>query len=114
METPEGIELAALCLDCGYKFAGHPADLTRDQILFLTAALAYRMNQRQTARLAAEGMHRIIVTEDEEETEVHVSAFIPGNGEQEGELLPIESEEEWEMIEEVWNTFCAEQEEEVE
>ncbi|SFA38530.1 Uncharacterized protein YrzB, UPF0473 family [Parageobacillus thermantarcticus] len=52
--------------------------------------------------------------EDEEETEVHVSAFIPGNGEQEGELLPIESEEEWEMIEEVWNTFCAEQEEEVE
>jgi len=58
-----------LCIDCGYRFAEHPADLTRDQILFLTAALAFRIEQRQTSRLAAEGMHRIVVTEDEEETE---------------------------------------------
>jgi uncharacterized protein YrzB (UPF0473 family) len=49
--------------------------------------------------------------DDEEETEIHVSAFIPGEGEEEGELQPIETEEEWDMIEEVWNTFCAEQEE---
>ncbi|MGJ3204057.1 DUF1292 domain-containing protein [Geobacillus sp. FJAT-46040] len=54
-----------------------------------------------------------VEAEDENgETEVHVSAFIPGNENKEGELLPIETEEEWDMIEEVWNTFCAEQEEE--
>lgn len=52
--------------------------------------------------------------DDEEETEIHVSAFIPSEGEQEGELQPIETEEEWDMIEEVWNTFCAEQEEDEE
>jgi hypothetical protein len=69
VRSPEGIELAALCIDCGYKLAEHPRDLTRDQILFLTAALAHRMEQMQTAKLAAEGVTRIVVTEEEEETE---------------------------------------------
>jgi len=54
-------------LDCGYKLAEHPSDLTRDQILFLTAALANRMEQIRTAKLAAEGVTRIVVTEGEEE-----------------------------------------------
>lgn len=67
MRSPEGIELAALCLDCGYKLAEHPRDLTRDQILFLTGALAFRMEQMRTARPAAEGVTRIVVTEEEEE-----------------------------------------------
>ncbi len=69
MRTPEGTELAALCLDCGYKFAESPADLTRDQVLFLTAALAQRIERVETAKLAADGVTRIVVTEGEEETE---------------------------------------------
>jgi len=57
--------LASLCLDCGYKLAEHPRDLTRDQILFLTAALANRLQQLEASRLAAEGTTRIVVTEEE-------------------------------------------------
>lgn len=64
MRSPEGLELAALCLDCGYKLAEHPRELTRDQILFLTATLAHRREQTEAARLAAEGVTRIVVTED--------------------------------------------------
>jgi len=56
-------------MDCGYKFAEHPRDLTRDQILFLTASMAYRIEQQQNVKLAAEGYSRIVVTPDEEETE---------------------------------------------
>lgn len=67
MKEPEGLELAAICLDCGYRLAEHPRELTRDQILFLTAALAYRVEMARTAGLAAEGVTRIVVTEDEEE-----------------------------------------------
>lgn len=66
MRSPEGVELAALCLDCGYRLADRPGDLTRDQILFLTAALANRMEQIRNARLGAEGVNRIVVTEQEE------------------------------------------------
>ena len=60
------MELAALCLDCGYKLAEHPSELTRDQVLFLTAALTYRMEQIRTPRLGAEGVTRIVVSEDGE------------------------------------------------
>jgi hypothetical protein len=66
VRSPEGMELAALCLDCGYKLADHPRDLTREQILFLTAALAHRMEMAQATKLAAEGVSRIVVTEEEE------------------------------------------------
>lgn len=69
VRSPEGIELAALCLDCGYKLAEHPRDLTRDQILFLTAALAHRMEQVRTTQMTEEGVTRIVVTEEEGETE---------------------------------------------
>jgi hypothetical protein len=69
VRSPEGIELAALCLDCGCRLAEHPRDLTRDQILFLTAALAHRMEQMSAAKLAAEGVTRIVVSEEEQETE---------------------------------------------
>jgi hypothetical protein len=58
------LELAALCIDCGYRLAEHPRDLTRDQILFLTAAVAYRMQQAEAARLAEDGVTRIVVEED--------------------------------------------------
>lgn len=64
VRSPEGMELAALCLDCGYKLADSPGDLTRDQILFLTAAMAHRQRVAEAARLAAEGITRIEVVED--------------------------------------------------
>ncbi|MEL3974436.1 DUF1292 domain-containing protein [Rossellomorea oryzaecorticis] len=48
---------------------------------------------------------------DEEEIEIHASAFQPGDEGQEGELKPIETEEEWDMIEEMLNTFLDEEEE---
>lgn len=49
--------------------------------------------------------------DDEEDIEIHASAFIPNEeGEDDGELMPIETDEEWDMIEEMLNTFLDEQE----
>ncbi|MCU9613966.1 DUF1292 domain-containing protein [Caldibacillus lycopersici] len=49
--------------------------------------------------------------EDEDgEIDIHASSFIPG--EESGELMPIESDEEWDLIEEMLETFLAEDEEE--
>lgn len=53
--------------------------------------------------------------EDEDgEIDIHASAFIPSDDNQDGELIPIEAdaEEEWELIEEMLNAFLAEEEEE--
>ncbi|WP_080844792.1 DUF1292 domain-containing protein [Cytobacillus gottheilii] len=50
--------------------------------------------------------------DDEEEIEIHASAFIPSDDYTDGELQPIETDEEWDLIEEMLNTFLAEQEEE--
>ncbi|KAB2334010.1 DUF1292 domain-containing protein [Cytobacillus gottheilii] len=50
--------------------------------------------------------------DDEEEIEIHASAFIPSDDNTDGELQPIETDEEWDLIEEMLNTFLAEQEEE--
>lgn len=49
-----------------------------------------------------------VVFQDPEnnEGEIYASAFTD-----EGELLPIESDEEWDMVEEVINTFMDDQEE---
>ncbi|GAA0334460.1 DUF1292 domain-containing protein [Bacillus carboniphilus] len=47
--------------------------------------------------------------EEEEEIEIMASSFSPG--EDGGELQPIESDEEWDMIEEMLETFLAEEEE---
>ncbi len=65
MESPEGQELAALCLDYGYKFAEEPADLTRLQINFLLAALVNRFEKVASARAGETGVTRFIFTEDE-------------------------------------------------
>jgi len=47
--------------------------------------------------------------EDEDgEVEIHASSFIPG--EDSGELMPIETEEEWDLIEEMLETFLDEEE----
>ncbi len=43
---------------------------------------------------------------------VHASAFIQSDENTEGELMPIETEEEWDVVEEMYNTFVQEQEDE--
>ncbi|SFA55730.1 Uncharacterized protein YrzB, UPF0473 family [Anoxybacillus pushchinoensis] len=52
--------------------------------------------------------------DDNEEIEIHASSFIPGEDGQAGELQPIETDEEWDMIEEMLNTFLGEEEDEEE
>lgn len=49
--------------------------------------------------------------EDNEEIEIHASSYIPNEDGEEGNLQPIETEEEWDMIEEMLNTFLEEEEE---
>ncbi|MBN6887796.1 uncharacterized protein YrzB (UPF0473 family) [Cytobacillus horneckiae] len=49
---------------------------------------------------------------DEEEIEIHASAFVPSDDDKDGELKPIETDEEWDLIEEMLNTFLEENDEE--
>ncbi|HLU23070.1 DUF1292 domain-containing protein [Lederbergia graminis] len=50
--------------------------------------------------------------EDEnEEIEIHASAYVQNEDGAEGNLQPIETDEEWDMIEEMLNTFLDEEEE---
>jgi uncharacterized protein YrzB (UPF0473 family) len=49
--------------------------------------------------------------EDEEEIEIHASAFMPNEDGNDGELMPIETDEEWDLVEEMLNTFLQEEEE---
>jgi uncharacterized protein YrzB (UPF0473 family) len=50
--------------------------------------------------------------EDDEEIEIHASSFTPNEDGADGELMPIETDKEWDLIEEMLNTFLAEEEEE--
>jgi len=50
--------------------------------------------------------------DDNEEIEIHASSFTPDDEGKDGELQPIESDEEWEMIEEMLNTFLDDEEQE--
>lgn len=67
VESPEGQELAALCLDYGYKLAERPSDLTRPQVNFLIAALVDRLEKVSMAKADRAGVNRIIIVDDEEE-----------------------------------------------
>lgn len=49
--------------------------------------------------------------DDNEEIEIHASSFIPGEDGEDGELKPVETDEEWEMIEETLGAFLADEEE---
>jgi uncharacterized protein YrzB (UPF0473 family) len=49
--------------------------------------------------------------DDEDDIEIHASSFVPNEENEEGELQPVETDEEWDMIEEMLNTFMAEDEE---
>lgn len=66
MDSPEGQELAALCLDYGYKLADRPSDLTRPQVNFLVAALVDRLEKVASARSEEAGVTRFVFTDDEE------------------------------------------------
>lgn len=44
---------------------------------------------------------------DDEEIEVFAAAFSPDEESDEGKLMPIETDEEWELIDEMLNTFSA-------
>ncbi len=50
-------------------------------------------------------------TPEGDEVELLAYAYEQADGESEGRLMEIETEPEWEMIEEVFNTFEAEEEE---
>ena len=51
-------------------------------------------------------------TDEDEDIEIHASSFIPTeDGESGGDLSPIEDDAEWAMIEETFNTFLDEEEE---
>lgn len=53
--------------------------------------------------------------DDDEIVTIHASSFKPGKeGEEDGELSPIDDDEEWEMIQETFNTFQDEAEEDEE
>ena len=69
MESPEGQELAALCLDYGYKLADRPSELTRPQINFLIAALVQRLEKISIAKADRAGVNRIVIVDDDEDEE---------------------------------------------
>ncbi|MCI7240278.1 DUF1292 domain-containing protein [Aerococcus suis] len=48
---------------------------------------------------------------EEEPVEIEAFSYIEADNGYEGELKPIETQEEWDMIEEVLNTFVSEDEE---
>jgi hypothetical protein len=60
VSSPDGLELASLCLDYGYKLADSPGDLTRDQINFLISALSHRFRQMTYTRPVESGTTRIV------------------------------------------------------
>lgn len=64
MKSPEGLELATLCIDLGYKLADRVQDLTRDQINFLITALEFRARLRREIEETEEGATKIIALEE--------------------------------------------------
>ena len=66
VQSPEGQELAAICLDYGYKLAERPSDLTRPQVNFLVAALVDRLEKISHAKAESAGVNRIIFVDDED------------------------------------------------
>lgn len=49
---------------------------------------------------------------EDDEIEIHASSFVPSENNEDGELSPIETDEEWDMVEEMLNTFLDEEGEE--
>lgn len=53
-----------------------------------------------------------ITDNEDEEIEIHASSFVPSENNEDGELSPIETDEEWDMVEEMLNTFLEQEGEE--
>lgn len=49
---------------------------------------------------------------EDEEIEIHASSYVPSENNEDGELSPIETDEEWDMVEEMLNTFLDQEGEE--
>ncbi|MBA9025536.1 MULTISPECIES: DUF1292 domain-containing protein [Bacillaceae] len=47
--------------------------------------------------------------DEDEEIEIHASSFVPSEDNKDGELSPVETEEEWDLIEEMLSTFLDEE-----
>ncbi|MFJ5621485.1 DUF1292 domain-containing protein [Peribacillus loiseleuriae] len=47
--------------------------------------------------------------DEDEEIEIHASSFVPSEDNKDGELSPVETEEEWDVIEEMLSTFLDEE-----
>ena len=47
--------------------------------------------------------------DEDEEIEIHASSFVPSEDDKDGELSPVETEEEWDVIEEMLSTFLDEE-----
>ncbi|KMY50895.1 DUF1292 domain-containing protein [Peribacillus loiseleuriae] len=47
--------------------------------------------------------------DEDEEMEIHASSFVPSEDNKDGELSPVETEEEWDVIEEMLSTFLDEE-----
>ena len=69
VRSPEGQELAMLCLDFGYKLADRPGDLTRPQINFLALALSERLERISMAKSDRPGVNKIVFVDDDEDEE---------------------------------------------
>ncbi len=69
VRSPEGQELAMLCLDFGYKLADRPGDLTRPQINFLALALTDRLERINLSKSDRPGVNKIVFVDDDEDDE---------------------------------------------
>ncbi|HEY3272325.1 MAG TPA: hypothetical protein VGJ92_01110 [Methanocella sp.] len=69
VRSPEGMELAMLCIDFGYKLTDRPGDLTRTQIHFLAEALSWRAERVSLARSDRQGVNKIVFIDDSDEEE---------------------------------------------
>ena len=49
--------------------------------------------------------------DEDEKIDIHASAFTPSEDGVDGEVMPIETDEEWDLIEEMLNTFLENEEE---
>ncbi|MFJ7974954.1 DUF1292 domain-containing protein [Peribacillus sp. JNUCC 23] len=47
--------------------------------------------------------------DEDEEIEIHASSFVPSEDNKDGELSPVETEEEWDVIEEMLSAFLDEE-----
>lgn len=89
----------------------------KDDTLILTDELGNELVARIILTFESEEFNKSYVVyqfvDDEEEEEYHAASFDPEDGD-EGQLGQIETDEEWDLVEEVLESFLEEDEEEVE